>query len=94
MYSKQQVGASIENMLLKVTDLGLASCWVGAFSDETVKRILEIPEDIGVEAMLPIGYELGNTKQKQKPELDRILFFDKWKNKYMRPKVEVSGEKT
>ena len=82
-YAKQQAGAAIENMLLKITDLGLAACWVGAFSDQTVKRILDIPDEIDVEAMIPVGLELGQTKQKPKPNLDRVLYYDKWKNKFM-----------
>ena len=86
IYSRQQAGASIENMLLKIADLGLASCWVGAFSDLIVKRILKIPENIDVEAILPIGYESGKTKKLMKPELDNVLFFDSWSNKYMRPR--------
>jgi len=94
MYANQQAGAAIENFLLKVTDMGLASCWVGAFSDETVKDILSIPENIDVEAMLPVGYEMGKSKQKSKPLLDSILFFDTWNNKYMKPKRIISGANT
>jgi len=90
-YSKQQAGACIENILLKLTDSGLASCWVGAFSDETVKRVLRIPDEIDVEAMLPIGYELGKTSQKARPDLDSVLFFDQWKNKFMKPKNIVES---
>jgi len=85
IYSRQQAGAAIENFLLKLTDLGLATCWIGAFSEETVKRALQIPDDIDVEALFPIGYEMEKTKQKTKPNLDSVLFFDVWKNKYMRP---------
>ncbi len=83
-YASQQAGASIENFLLKITDLGLSSCWIGAFSDEDVKRILKIPENIIVEALFPVGYEIGKSKQKQKPDLDAILYFNEWKNKYMK----------
>ena len=83
IYARQQAGAAIENMLLKITDQGLAACWVGAFSDQTVKRILTIPDEIDVEALIPIGLELGQTKQRPKPELDRVLYYDKWKNKFM-----------
>ena len=71
IYSRQQAGASVENMLLKATELGLASCWVGAFSDETIRHILNIPDDIELEAVLPIGYELGKKKQLPKADLDR-----------------------
>lgn len=94
MYSRQQAGAAIENLFLKLTEAGLATCWVGAFSDETVKRILKIPDEIDVEAMLPIGYELGKGKQASKPDLDNVLFFDQWKNKFMKPKRMIESTET
>lgn len=84
MYSRQQAGAAIEHFLLKIVDLGMASCWVGAFSDRVVKEILQIPEDIDVEAILPIGYERGRTRKKRKANLDSVMYFDKYKNKYMK----------
>lgn len=84
-YCKQQAGAAIESFLLKLTELGLATCWVGAFSDTTVKNVLQIPDEIDAEAILPIGYEMDKTKQRTKPSLDSVLFFDLWKNKYMTP---------
>ena len=90
IYARQQAGAAIENFLLKIVDLGLASCWVGAFVDEEVKRVLEIPqkdyENINVEALLPVAYEMSGAKSsKRKMSLDSCLWFNKWKNKFMRP---------
>jgi len=100
-YAKQQAGAAIENFLLKLTDLGLATCWIGAFSDETVKRILRIPDDIDVEAMFPVGYELSKEEQKTKPSLDRVMFFESYgsmpyeeESKFMKPKRAIPGSKT
>lgn len=89
MYCRQQAGAAIENFLLKITDLGLASCWVGAFVDEEVKRILEIPpqnyDTINVEAILPIGFEMPKKGEHgKKANLDNILWFNRWKNRQMR----------
>ncbi len=94
MYSKQQAGASIENFILKLTELGLATCWVGAFADEDVKRILQIPDNVEVEAMFPIGYELGKGKQRAKPLLEQCVYFNTWKNKYMEPWKDPRGSKT
>ena len=86
LYARQQAGAAIENFLLKITDLGLASCWVGEFVEKIVKRALVIPDNILVEAILPVGYEMPpRTTQKRKPALDRVLFFNKWKQKTMKP---------
>lgn len=79
-YSRQQAGAAIENFLLKITDLGLGSCWIGAFVDEQVKRVLHIPEEIEVEALLPVGYPMKKMNQNFKPSLDEVMFFNKWKS--------------
>lgn len=84
-YAKQQAGASIQNLLLRLTELGLATCWVGAFSDSEVKSILKIPDHIEVEAFFPIGYEAIKSKQRLKPSLDRIIFFNNWGERRMTP---------
>ena len=90
-YCEQESGAAIENFLLKITDLKLATCWVGAFADEQVKKILNLPEEIGPIALFPIGYAMEKGKQRTKPNIDNVLYFDVWKNKYMKsiPKPEA-----
>lgn len=86
MYCRQQAGAAIENFLLKITELGLASCWVGAFSETSVKNILKIPDNINVEAILPVGYEMPpKGKQRIKPDLHNTVYFNKWKEKRAEP---------
>ena len=95
-YSKQQAGAAIQNMFLKSTELGLGTCWVGAFADDTVSRVLKLPEFIVPEVLLPIGYELGKAKQKTKPDLNRVMYFDEWgfEGRYLRPRKIAHGFRT
>jgi len=90
-YVKQQAGAAIENFLLKITEMKLASSWIGAFSEVTVKNLLRVPEDIDVEAILPVAYQskADKTIQKPKRELGRIVYFEKYKNKYKKPVKKV-----
>lgn len=90
-YVKHHAGAAIENFLLKITDLGLCSCWIGAFSESMIRSILEIPDEIEIEAVLPIAHQLksDDTSQKQKYSLDGKIFFEKWKNKFQKPMREV-----
>ena len=90
-YCRQQAGAAIQNFLLKIQEKGLATCWIGAFVDDMVKRAVDIPGDIDVEAMFPIGYEYPKTRPRLKVDIDGILYFDKYKNKKMKPvkKLEV-----
>lgn len=68
LYMSQQAGAAIENMLLKATELGVDTCWVGAFDETTVKRLLHIPDHVKVEALMPIGY---SEEKKIKKHIER-----------------------
>lgn len=90
-YIKQHAGAAIENFLLKITEMKLASCWVGAFSEVTVKNILGVPEDVDVEAILPVGYQTKADKTIQKPKSDLgfLVYFDRYKNKYKKSVTKV-----
>lgn len=80
-YSRQQVGAAIQNFLLRITDLGLASCWVGAYSDEMIKQLLKIPGHVNVEAILPIGKPKNKPKQSKKPALENHFYWETWNQK-------------
>jgi nitroreductase len=79
-YLRQQAGAAIQNFLLKITEKGLGTCWIGYFVESQIKSILKIKEEIQVEAIFPIGYEYEKPlTKKAKIELDHILFFDNFK---------------
>jgi nitroreductase len=57
LYCIQDTSAAIENALLKATDLGLGSCWVGAFEEEKVSEICRLPTSLRPVALVAIGYE-------------------------------------
>ena len=44
------------HMILEATDLGLGSCWVGMFNDVEVQKTFELPDNIQVTALMPVGY--------------------------------------
>ena len=56
LYSICDVSASLENALLYLTEKNLASCWVGAFNEIEVSKILNLPENLRPIAILPVGY--------------------------------------
>ncbi len=91
IYTRQQAGAAIQNFLLRLTECKLATCWVGHFVDEQVKDILNIPKEINVEAMFPIGYAYEKPKEKRYIELDNVLYFNKYGNKNMKEKPKLSA---
>jgi len=78
VYSRQAAGAAIENFLLKITELGLSSCWVGAYTDELIKQTLKIPMHIQIEAILPVGYSKNKSDKKRKIALEHLLRWENW----------------
>ena len=92
VYARQQAGASIQNFLLKIQESGLSTCWVGYFTEEKVKGILDIPNNANVEAIFPIGFEFEKKKTRKAPiDLDNILYFNKYGKDKMRKNNKVEA---
>ncbi|MCW1301070.1 MAG: nitroreductase family protein [Candidatus Nanoarchaeia archaeon] len=81
LYAIQNCAAAIENMLLAATALGLGSCWVGAFDETAVKHILNIPPEIEVHALIPIGYPAEKTIKPRRLPLEEVVFFEEFGKK-------------
>jgi len=70
---------AIDHMSLAAVELGLGSCWIGAFYEEEVKKILDIPQEIRVVEMFALGYPAQEpTGPKVRLPLEKIAFFKKW----------------
>ena len=62
-------------MILQAYELGLGTCWIGAFKEDEVKKILKIPEHVRVVAMTPLGYPESTSLTEVQKELgsNRLL---------------------
>jgi len=56
LYSICDVAMSIQNMMLLAYNLGLGTCPVGAFDEDRVSEILNIPENLRPIVIVPVGY--------------------------------------
>lgn len=70
---------AIEHMVLQAAALGLGTCWIGAFEQEGVKTILNIPADCKVVALLPLGYPADKPQPKSRKSLEEIVCFEEFK---------------
>ena len=78
MYSIQNCAAFAFGILLAAYNSGLASCWVGAFDNEAVQRILDIPEDQDPEIIISLGYADEIKKPSLREDLRYITYFNNW----------------
>jgi nitroreductase len=76
------VAISVDHMTLQAAKLGLGTCWIGAFDEAAVKRILGIPSAIRVVQLLTLGYPAsGSPPEKKRKELPEIVMYEKWSGK-------------
>ena len=67
------------HMMLRATDLGLGTCWLGSFNEKKIKQILDIPDNIRVVTVLPLGYPRFQLAEKSRKPLEELVCFDKYK---------------
>jgi nitroreductase len=73
------VSIAVDHMTLAAVEEGLGTCWIGAFYEDKVKEILEIPQSIRVVALLPLGYPAQPpSKPTPRKNLKEIVAYDKW----------------
>lgn len=64
-------------MTLEAVELGLQSCWLGWFSPEKVRALLNIPDDYVVVAVAPIGYPAKEGHRSSKKATEEVVVYNK-----------------
>lgn len=80
LYAVQECAAAIQNMLLAAEELGLATCWVGAFDEVSLKRTLDIPDSARPQAIITLGYAGEKVPVPSKYKLRDVVYFEKYGN--------------
>ena len=70
---------AIDHMTLTAVGEGIGACWIGAFNQNEVKKILEIPEECKVVALLPLGFPADKPESKSRKSLEEIVSYDDFK---------------
>ncbi len=73
LYCLQDTAAAIQNLLLCSESLGLGSCWIGAFSEESCSQILHLEEDLRPVAIVSIGYAAENPTGPGRASLEEAI---------------------
>ena len=65
-------------MTLAAVAEGLGTCWIGAFLEEEVKRILGIPDGFRVVELLALGYPSEKPDARPRLPKEEIVSRDRW----------------
>lgn len=73
LYAIQDVACSIENMMLAACSLGFGSVWVGAFDEDGIAKLLDMPSHLRPVAIVPVGYPGHNPLSPRRFDKDKAI---------------------
>ena len=73
LYCCQDTAAAVQNILLSAYSLGLGSCWVGAFKEEEVRKVIKAPKNMRPVALILVGYPDEKPAARARRPLSEIM---------------------
>lgn len=72
------VAIALDHLSLKATEEGFGTCWIGAFEQEKVKELLNIPKQYQIISMMTIGYPKDPLKEidKNRDSFDKVVSYN------------------
>ena len=74
-YNLLDMGASIENLILEATSLGINSCWIGWFNEKNIKKFFSIPFSYKIVSLIALGYE-----KNEETKINKLKDLENYKN--------------
>ena len=75
------IGISLEHLMLAAAAEGLGTCWIGAFIEEKVRAVLQVPEGVKIVALTPVGYPKEERVARPRKPLEEIIMHERWSGK-------------
>ena len=82
LYSLQDTANATTLLLLSAEALGLSTCWVGAFDEEKLDYILDLPKQVRPVAIIPVGYSDETALKPRRVPFEQLTWIDKYGKKY------------
>ena len=70
------MGIAFEHIALEAVDLGLGTCWIGAFDERMVSDILNVPENLETVILMTIGYPDYMPTPIPRKDMNDIICYD------------------
>ena len=71
-YNLIDIGIACDHLILKATELGLGTCWLGWFNEKALKKVLGLPQSKQVAVAISMGYpdETAGPRKKIRKSLE------------------------
>jgi nitroreductase len=76
LYCIQDTAAAIQNILLTACSLGLGACWIGAFKEQEIAKVIKAPKGMRPVALVPVGYTNESPEARSRRPISEIMHKD------------------
>lgn len=73
LYCIQDTSAAVENILLAATALGLGACWMGAFHEGEIAKVVNAPSGMRPVALIPVGVPYESPRARSRRPADEVV---------------------
>ena len=77
-YLDVDVAIAMDHLILAAADLGLGTCWVGAFDAAAAGEVLGLPESVEPIVFTPLGYPGDVLRPKRRRPLEDLVRYERW----------------
>jgi len=77
-YNDVDVAIAMDHLILAAANLGLGTCWVGAFDARAAREVLHLPDDVEPIAFTPLGYPADQPGPKKRKALSELVRYERW----------------
>jgi nitroreductase len=74
LYCYQDTAAATENILLTAYSMGLGTCWIGAFKEEDVRKVVNCPAELRPVALIPVGYPNESPPSRPRRSASEVVY--------------------
>ncbi len=72
-YMALNTAIALSHMMLQATALGYGTCWLGAFDQSVVRRLLEVPPGLNIVALTPLGRPAEDPRPRPRTPLCELV---------------------
>ena len=77
-YCEVDATIAMDHLILAAADLGLGTCWIGAFNPDAAREVLSLPDDVEPIAFTPLGYPNDQPGDKSRKSMNELVRYGHW----------------
>ena len=72
------VAIAMDHLILAAANLGLGTCWIGAFDPQAAREVLRLPAEVEPIVLTPLGYPDDQPRAKKRQALSELVRYEHW----------------